>query len=171
LALLVSPVVICKKQNKEAKVGSVDTAQLLTLEDTRFDSQRYKQVLTSSKARLLLGFAFLTLLSWTLTSCHTGPTDKVPIGKEGSLSGTGGTLTPVAITEAALDQFLKSYRANDSHGMVQMMATGLVFTVENGTKVLVIDYGERLFLRKIRILEGEMKGRAGYVPYEWVKPL
>lgn len=100
-----------------------------------------------------------------------GSAPSVSVGKEGILSGTSGTLTPVAITEAALDQFLKSHSANDKDGMVQMIATGLVFSVDNGTKVLVIDHGEGMFKRKIRILEGNMKGRAGYVPYEWVKPL
>jgi hypothetical protein len=52
-----------------------------------------------------------------------------------------------------------------------MISAGFIFSVENGTKVLVIDYGGGMFIRKIRILEGEMKGRAGYVPYEWIKPL
>jgi hypothetical protein len=150
--------------------------QLPIPEDTVLGSHRCNQLLAPSKARFRLGLAFLIFLSWTLASCDTGGTGsestaKVPIGKEGILSGTSGTLTPVAITEAALDQFLKSHSANDKHGMVQMIATGLIFTVKNGTKVLVIDYGEGMFKRKIRILQGEMEGRAGYVPYEWVKPL
>jgi hypothetical protein len=93
----------------------------------------------------------------------------ISIGEEGILAGTGGTLTPVAITETALDEFIKSKIANDKDGIVQMIVAGSIFTVNNGTKVLIIDYGDGMFKRKIRILEGAMKGRAGYVPYEWIK--
>ena len=55
--------------------------------------------------------------------------------------------------------------------MAQMIGTGMVFSVDNYTKVLVIDTGQGLFKRKIRVLEGEMKDSAGWVPYEWVRPL
>ncbi len=52
-----------------------------------------------------------------------------------------------------------------------MLIAGLVFTVNNGTKVRVIDYGKGMFKRKIRILDGGKKGMSGWVPYEWIKPL
>lgn len=90
-------------------------------------------------------------------------------GEEGSLSGTSGVLTPVAISEATLSDFLRSNRVGDKDGIVQMIVAGRIFTVENGTRVLVIDYGKGMFVRKIRILEGKMKGQAGFVPMEWVK--
>ena len=148
--------------------GKSKCCEMMIPKDERYCWQRDKQ-LTSRRVKLLLCFVFLASLLCTGSSCNTD--GKVPVGKIGILWGTSGALTPVAITEAALDQFLKSHSANDKHGMVQMIATGMVFSVDNGTKVLVIDYGEGMFKRKIRILEGEMEGRAGYIPYEWVKPL
>jgi hypothetical protein len=131
-------------------------------------------ILLPRSTKFLLCFILLAFLWCSVSSCDSGKapnSTKVPIGKEGLLSGTSGTITPVGTSETALQQFLKSHRAKDKHGIVQMMASGSVFMVDNGTKVLVIDYGESLGMRKIRILEGTREGRAGYVPYEWVKPL
>jgi hypothetical protein len=89
----------------------------------------------------------------------------------GILSGSSGTHTLVAVTEEVLDQFIKARVAKDEYGEALILGSDLVFLVKNGTKVRVIEHGKGIFKRKIRILEGEMKDHAGYVPYEWVKPL
>ena len=106
---------------------------------------------------------------------NSGPGTKsspsISLGEVGILSGSSGTHTLVAVTEEVLDQFIKARVAKDEYGEALILGSDLVFLVKNGTKVRVIEYGKGIFKRKIRILEGEMKDRAGYVPYEWVKPL
>jgi hypothetical protein len=91
----------------------------------------------------------------------------VSIGKEGKLINAGGTITPVGVSDAALEEFLKASYAKDTMGRTQLLMSGAIFTVNNGTRVLVIDFGG-MGHRKIRILEGEMLGRAGYVSDEWI---
>jgi hypothetical protein len=107
----------------------------------------------------------VALLLW---SCSETPT--VPIGGHGSLRGTTGVLTPVGVDDAALKEILTSFRVKDRDGMIQLLVTGRAFSVPNGTKVLVVEHGS-MYVRKIRVLEGAQKGRAGYVPDEWIKPL
>lgn len=57
--------------------------------------------------------------------------------------------------------------ANDKDGKVLLLASGRVFAVKSGTKVLVID--QAMFKRKVRVLEGEQKGLSGWVAVEYVK--
>ena len=97
-------------------------------------------------------------------SCDTST--GVSIGNEGTLD-SGANKSPVAITEDAFKAWTKAKVANDTHGMAQLMLIGSVFLVERGTRVLVIDSGT--FTQKIRILGGGQTGRAGWVPYEYVK--
>ena len=63
---------------------------------------------------------------------------KVRIGEEGLLVGTTGTITPVAISENALDEWIKAGIANDNMGKMRLMMTGSIFTVQNGTRVLYL---------------------------------
>ena len=95
----------------------------------------------------------------------------VPIGEIGILFGSSGTHSLVAISEEVLDEFIKARATKDEWGETLILGSDLVFLVKNGTKVRVIGHGKRLFKSEIRILEGEMKGSAGYVFSEWVKPL
>lgn len=75
----------------------------------------------------------------------------------------------MAVSEQALEELIKAFVAKDKYGQAELMIQGKWFPVENNTKVLVID---RSFARrKVRILEGKHKGRAGWVPMEFVKPL
>ena len=97
-------------------------------------------------------------------SCDTSM--GVSIGNEGTLD-SGANKSPVAITEDAFKAWTKAKVAKDTHGMAQLMLMGSVFLVERGTRVLVIDSGT--FTQKIRILGGGQTGRAGWVPYEYVK--
>jgi hypothetical protein len=90
----------------------------------------------------------------------------VMIGEIGILHGSTGTHSVVFLTKEALDQFFKAKAANDDYGVNLILGSDLAFMVRNGTKVRVIDKG--MFTRNIRILEGEMQGRAGVVATEWV---
>jgi hypothetical protein len=93
----------------------------------------------------------------------------VSVGQRGLLSTNGGELIGVAATEPAFEEFMKARSSGDNDSTVRLLASGLVFTTKNPTKVLVIDVGT--FKRKVRILEGDKKGFAGWVPYEWVRPI
>lgn len=119
--------------------------------------------------KLLVLMLLTVVVSLGGCSVENSSHPSVPVGKEGILTRDVGTASPVAVTEEAMDQFLKAWRANDKYGVGSMFVSGLVFSVDHGTKVLVID--SKTFKRKIRILEGEHKYRAGWVAYEWVRPI
>jgi hypothetical protein len=90
----------------------------------------------------------------------------ISVGEEGRLY-SGGELVPVAISKEAFDEWTKARVAKDKDGQVLLLASGKILTPQKGTKVLVIDTG--MFMRKVRILEGEYKGRSGWVATEYIK--
>jgi hypothetical protein len=65
------------------------------------------------------------------------------------------------VSREAFDAWTKSIVAKDARGGAELLFGGLVFTPQKGTKVLVIDTA--FLIRKVRILEGEFKGQAGWV--------
>lgn len=91
---------------------------------------------------------------------------QAPIGKETFLD-SGMEDAPIATSEDSFDRWIKAKAAKDTHGMAQLMLTGSIFLVKNGTRVLVID--SATFKTKVRILGGNQTGRSGWVPYEYVK--
>lgn len=94
-------------------------------------------------------------------------TSAIAIGQNGILTRNSGTASPVSTTKDIMDKFFKAYRINDKYGTGELLLSGQVFLVNHGTKVLVID--SSLYTLKIRILEGEHIGKAGWVPYEYVR--
>lgn len=72
----------------------------------------------------------------------------------------------IALTESGFDELTKTYIANDTNGIYEFLVSGKGFAVPNGTKVLVIDTA--VGSRKIRVLEGESNGKAGWIVKEWV---
>ena len=89
------------------------------------------------------------------------------IGERGRLYIDGAKIIAVAISEEAFDEFIKARVARDGYGIDNLLLTGRLFTVDNGTRVQVI---RKAFPKeRVRILEGEMTAMAGWVPYEWVK--
>jgi hypothetical protein len=90
---------------------------------------------------------------------------RLAIGEEGRIE-CGGSICGIAATEEAWRENRKSERAGDIHGTAALMMAGKLTTVENGTKVLVIDYNPRTALMQIRVLEGKGTGVAGWVPFE-----
>jgi hypothetical protein len=85
----------------------------------------------------------------------------VPAGSEGRLS-TGSSVIPVAIDEETLPNLKRAVDNQDLTGI------GPIFTVNDDTLVRVSETGS-VGLR-VTILNGSQKGRAGWVPFEWVKP-
>jgi hypothetical protein len=91
------------------------------------------------------------------------------IGQEGRLDGSGSDV-PVAVDVKALDELYQVFAAGDKLGLLDLVTSGRVFGVPDNTRVLVIDragfLGSRL---KVRILDGDQAGMAGWVPCECVK--
>lgn len=88
------------------------------------------------------------------------------IGQDAVLN-SGGDLVPVAINEAAFNDWTKARVAKDKTGMTFLLASGRIFSVDTGTKVRVID--QAYLIRKIRILSGEKEGASGWVSADYLK--
>jgi hypothetical protein len=88
------------------------------------------------------------------------------IGENGILQVDGAKSHFVAADEEALKKLFRAIDAKDDYGMADLLLTGQVFSVKDGTRVLVVD--KALYTTRIRILEGPYAGKSGWVPYEWV---
>lgn len=121
--------------------------------------------------QIALGLIIGIIIIIFISHCDSTPNNNshryfVPIGQEATLD-SGSELVPVATTLAAFDEWIKAQVANDSHGRTKLFASGEVFGVEKGTKVLIID--EVTLRRKVRILNGEKEGLAGWVAVDYIK--
>lgn len=91
------------------------------------------------------------------------------IGEEARLHVDGGAdqLIGLAISEAAYEQFQKALAAKDDIGVRELIILGLVFAVDNDTRVLAIEYNGGFFTPReryrVRVLEGKQRTRAGWV--------
>lgn len=117
-------------------------------------------------AAFIIGFVACGLI-WTFSGNDTTDVANKPsIGDTGILYVEGSESVFIAVDEAALDEILKSINANDKYGLAELVLAGRVFSVQNRTKVRVIDM--KGFTLKIRILEGEYSGYSAWVPHEFV---
>lgn len=92
----------------------------------------------------------------------------VPVGSDGRLVIGEGIPVDLGVDDDAFDALSEARVANDPAGRREVLLSGRGFTVPEGTRVRVIDNG---FVKKrVRILEGQYAGEAGWVPFEWVKP-
>jgi len=85
----------------------------------------------------------------------------VPTGSEGRLSA-GGTVIPIAIDEESLPELKRAIARNDLTGVTP------IFVVNDDTLVRGSVTGVAGL--RVTVLTGSQKGRAGWVPFEWVKP-
>lgn len=65
------------------------------------------------------------------------------------------------------EQVTKSSVAKDTEGLVELILQGRGFAVKNCTKAKLIESG--FGYRKVRILDGDTAGQAGWLPTEWVR--
>jgi hypothetical protein len=107
------------------------------------------------------------VLALFLVGCTNDNTSAISVGQNGILTRGSGTTSPVSTTKDIMDKFFKAYRINDTYEIGALVSSGQVFLVNHGTKVLVIDSGQ--YVLKVRILEGEHRGKAGWVPHEYVR--
>src|SRR5215472_9088873 len=84
----------------------------------------------------------------------------VAAGSEGRLSI--GSAVPVAIDEETLPDLRRAAARNDFTGVAP------IFFVNDDTLVRVSETGSAGL--RVTILAGSQKGRAGWVPSDWVKP-
>lgn len=91
------------------------------------------------------------------------------VGSEARLYGEGSAPFWVAVDEEAFEELMTAIAAKDNYGITELMLAGRVFIVQNNTRVLVLDQHAGLAATKVRILEGENTGMAGWVPYEFVR--
>ena len=134
---------------------------------------------SSGKAIRLIGVIGLLLIVavaigvWVdVSGSRTRTTPRTPTparharwGGDGVLRSTGGGPLPVAVDRDAYEEFNTAV-PRDKYGVQELLLSGRVFSVEDGTEVLVIETGG--FSYRIRILEGAHAGRDGWVAYEFV---
>lgn len=128
---------------------------------------------TRSPYRTCLGVILFTIIlamiAVVLCVSSDGKTaTEIPpsLGEEGRLYNEGSDAIMVVGDEEAFEELINAVAANDYSGFLESTLAGRVFYVRNNTKVLVIDVGR--YGTKVRILEGENTGMAGWVPDEWV---
>jgi hypothetical protein len=88
-------------------------------------------------------------------------------GKERVLRIKGGGLVPVAVSEQALNRLIQLSVAEDNLGIAEMILSGQAWNVTSGTKVVVIDEG--VLRSEVRIMDGPQRGKAGWVPSDFLK--
>jgi len=96
----------------------------------------------------------------------TGATQPT-IGEQGFLRMPGDDYCIIAVSEAALDRAIDTAIAKDEWGWRELARDHQLFLVPSGTRILVLDYGG-LGKRKIRVVEGNWEGRAGWVVAEHI---
>lgn len=89
------------------------------------------------------------------------------VGENGYLrNGLDNVL--VSASREALSAITKASIAHDDVGIEQVVASGQAFFVKAGTKVLIID-SPSMGVKEIRITDGTLAGKNGFVPMEFVK--
>ena len=72
----------------------------------------------------------------------------------------------LGVDKSDADEIMKSTLANDNTGIAQLITQGQAFMVNNCTKAKYLD--SALGYRKVRVLEGDTSGQAGWLPTEWI---
>jgi hypothetical protein len=143
---------------------------------------------TLSRSKIAIIFAILTFVFFILsvvtspvkledysqvTSTPTKDNEVIQVnevGKEaylrlGNISSNEQKIL-ISPSEEISSEVTSALIAKDWYGLQELMLNKGVFAVPNGTKVLVIDIS--IGLRKVRVLEGDMQYKAGWLPMEYV---
>lgn len=154
-------------------------------EETKDPTGNFKKTGTNAKMSKKKGVVMVSIIVlfvittiWAISSTNKGsnqinmPTrPSLSVGDEGIINNNDeinnceGTVA-LTMTEEAQDEFTKTSIAKDSAGFAEMILEGKIFIVDNCTKAKVID--SSMFKRRVRILEGEQAGKAGWLPYEFI---
>ncbi len=136
------------------------------------EEQTPKTKTSRKKFFILCGvLVVLIIIGISMGTCPGGTTTEttpsVTIGSEAFIRAGNLDTVYLAVDKQSMDMWAKAGLAKDYIGMAQLEASGRIFPVPNGTKVLVID--SSFTLRKVRVLEGDAYGKSGWLPYEWVE--
>ena len=110
---------------------------------------------------------FVLVIAGSLAD-HTSDTNE-PSSHRFTLSiGDVGTIDSPSMLADTVEDWgigIKAKAAHDDTGVVELLMQGRAFPVESGTSVRVIDLGhfEGFALYRLRVLEGEKSGSAGWV--------
>jgi len=123
-------------------------------------------------AGVLIVMSFSGTTPTTPNTSNTVANQKVELGDEAILNFNDDIKNceqsaVVATSEENLKSITKIMLSNDDYGLAQAISSGSAFLVGNCTKVKVIDSATGS--RQIRILAGDQIGKAGWVPFEFLK--
>jgi RNA polymerase subunit RPABC4/transcription elongation factor Spt4 len=76
-------------------------------------------------------------------------------------------IVPISVSKEAFEEWTKARVAKDDQGMKNLIFLGKVFFVSSGTQAKIID--REYLIRKVRILNGDKEGIAGWVSANYVK--
>jgi len=120
---------------------------------------------------IIFGGVYLLLTIGSTASRDRPPlqaldSSSVPVGSEGQLRG-GSSLIPVAVDEELLSDIKRAAENHDPNAFASL--SGPIFFVTDETPVRVSE--SSVGGLRVKILGGSQKGRSGWVPSEWVKPV
>ncbi len=154
--------IVCKHCGKELNKRAVQ-------------KKEYKWTLGRiSCAVILVPIVLVVVISMARNSGDSGQTSnsiavqKVSVGEEGFLRmpNKSGEDVLLATTEKNFDDFMKASIAGDTMGATDVVLNGGAYYVVAGTKAKVIDTS--VGKRKVRILDGGMVGKVGWIPFEYI---
>jgi hypothetical protein len=122
-----------------------------------------------------IGAILIIAIIWVFVRAESGPTvaphDTVGVGAQGRLHSDSGGPLLVSTTESVMDELVHCIAVGDKIGEDNLFEAGSILLVPSETPVLVT--GRRGVFgtggTQVRILEGECKGRSGWVFYEDVR--
>lgn len=91
----------------------------------------------------------------------------VLVGREGRVESGKAAWIPLFGTHAKLSRFAKATAIHDKYDVAGMLLQRDTFAVERGTRIQVIETG--FLVARVRVLEGEQEGNAGWLPSEMVR--
>ena len=89
-------------------------------------------------------------------------------GEGARLTIAGAGEVYVATGKSETHALVTAVNRKDAAGLEAMAQSGKAFRAEPGTPVRVI--GESFNERHVEVTEGPLKGREGWVPFEWLEP-
>jgi hypothetical protein len=138
-----------------------------------------KEQLIAVVILVVLGFAFYQCLSGSDSGSERDearPRGSEPAERSLGIGDTGrATYGPgstddvwIAATEEVLDRMTRAATARDAAAYAELELAGLIFPVEDGTRVRVLDL--RFLKTQVRVDEGPQAGRSGWLAREHVVP-
>jgi hypothetical protein len=123
---------------------------------------------------LCLGVPCLSMYVLALFRNDTSQSQQIPsgtseVGSTVQLISQPNQVVYVGVDYSDLDALTKAIAAKDPEGVSELLESGRVFRVPNGTKARLLEVS--FLARKVRILEGPHRSKAGWIETEFVQGL